>query len=189
MKMTLINEMILAARGMKALIFNDKNAAKFFDSSYYGFIGASIALLISLAISAFLPIIMGQAEKQHLSAFEAIIFASSIYAVQIGAAAIVLNQLNRLNALLTFLVADFWTTFFITIIMSIPTLFGVNSSLFTLIIAIVILIVKINILRLLIKLPAMQIVMFFIAQIAAGFVGIIFLSMVFDFNFVDSQPM
>ncbi len=187
--MTFINEMILAARGMNALVSNDKNAVKFFDNSYYGFIGASIALLISLAISAFLPTIMGQAGEPHLSAFKSIIFAASIYAVQIGAAAIVLNQINRLNALLTFLVADFWTTFFITIIMSIPTLFGVNSSLFTLIIAIVILVVKINILRLLIKLPAMQIIMFFIAQIVAGFVGVIFLSTVFDFNFINNQPM
>ncbi len=178
--MTLFEEMILATRGIFALISNKKDAAKYFDFSAKGLAGATIALLISLSLSAFLPAFLGHVDPQGLMPSQAMIFTSTIYLIQIGATTIIFNQFQRLDGLLPYLVADFWSTFIITIIMLIPALMGIKSDFLMLILAISILIIKINILRLIIKLPsAWHIVGFFVAQLMAGFVGLIILSAIF----------
>ncbi len=184
--MNIFEEAIRAARGVGALLGSDKKSEQYFDNSYHGLAGATIALLLSLTISAYLPSILGMSDEKGLSAFEAIIFASSLYLIQIGAAAIVFNQIARLDALMIYLIADFWTTFFITIILNIPLLFGVKSSFYMLVVAISTIIIKINIMRLIVKISIMQIVMFFIAQLAAGFVGLIILSKIFGIDLVET---
>ena len=188
--MTLIDEMVMAARGVFALLSNNKNSPKFFDLTYAGLAGATIALLISLSLSAFLPSLIGQQDNQALLPYEAIIFTGTIYIIQIGAAAIIFNQFSRLDALVPYLVADFWSTFFVTTAMLLPSVLNLKNDLIMLILAICVLVIKINILRLIIKLPsAWHIVAFFAAQLGSGFIALIVLGHIFGVDpMINSQP-
>ncbi len=183
--MTLIDEAVSATRGVFALAGGQKDSEKYFDNSDYGLIGAIIALILSIAINAHMPIIAGHAQQQLLGPREATIFISTIYLIQIGVAAIVLNQFNLIERLRAYLIADFWSNFIIIILMAIPALFRVQSLLFVLILAIGTIIIKINIMRLIIKLNIGQIIIFFVAQLTAGFVGLIILGSIFGVNIAE----
>lgn len=176
--MTFLEEMKLAFRGVFALVTGQKNAPDFFDNSTRGLVGASIALIVALTVSAFVPAMLNP-DPQSLIPREAFIFTGTVYLLQIGAAAIILNQFSRLDGFLPYLVADFWSTLVVSLVTLIPVLLNARTGLLMLVLAISVLIIKINIARLIIKLPGWHIVGFFVAHLTAGFIGLTVLGAIF----------
>lgn len=132
--MTLLDEMISAFHGFIAIITGKRDAEKHFNLTLYGLSGAAIALVISFAISTFVPSIIGDSSST-LSAPQALSFTAGVFVIQVGAAAIVLNQLNRLDGFVPYLVVDFYSTLFITILAIIPSLLKIQSPMFVIILA------------------------------------------------------
>jgi len=172
--MTLINEAVLAGHGVFSLALGKKDAERFFTLTLFGLTGAAIALIIAMAISAFTPVILGNANEM-IPPNKAFIYTAGVYLVQIGAGAIVLNQLKRLDAFIPYLVADFWSTFYVTLVTLVISMFNLEKGIFMLVLAILVLAIKINIIRLIVKLPFGQITLFFAAHLIAGFIALIVL--------------
>ena len=76
-----------------------------------------------------------------------------------------LRQIGRLDGLVPYLVADNWATFFITIISTLLSLAGIGDEFAIIALGILVIIVEINIARLIVTLPGLQIAMFLIAQL------------------------
>ncbi len=171
------NEMIMAARGVFAIALGRRDAEKYFDLTIVGLIGALIALILALAISAFLPALLGD-PVDGLSSTTALIFTAGVYLFQIGSAWVVLSLLNRADGFVPYLVVDFWSTFFVTILALVPNALQLETSMVMMVLAIMVLVIKINIIRLIIKLPVMNIILFFVAHLIAGFVGLLVLGSV-----------
>jgi len=176
--MTLVEEMITAGRGVVALVIGRRDASQYFDLTTRGLVGSFIALIVATTVNTYLPFVQG-AETEGGSAWQVLLFAVNIYVLQIGFAAIVLNQFKRLDGLMPYLVADNWATFFITLLTIVLTFAGVGSDVTILMLGVLVLVVEINIARLIVTLTPMQIAAFLIAQLVAGFVGLIILGAIF----------
>ncbi|MCF6343458.1 MAG: hypothetical protein L3J15_02110 [Devosiaceae bacterium] len=125
--MTFIDEMILAARGVFAITIGNRDSAKYFNLTNFGLTGATIALVLSFAISIFVPEFLG-IKNNGLLPFQSLIFIGVVSLFQVGAAAVILYQLNRFDGFVPYLVVDFWSTFFITILTLVPVVFNLQSS-------------------------------------------------------------
>jgi len=168
--MNFFDEMIAAGRGVLALFIGDRNAALHFDFTLRGLIGGIIALIIALTLSAYMPVILG-AVPIHVRPHDNLIFTSSIYLVQIVAAALVLKRFARLDAFVPYLVADSWATFFVTILALFPVILEIERSIALTVLAVVIIVVKVNIVRLIVSLSVWKIVIFFAVHLTAGLLG------------------
>jgi hypothetical protein len=96
-------------------------------------------------------------------------------AIPVALAALVLRQVKRLDGFVPFLVADFWANSFLSVAMALLLLTGLPFELTVIGLGIVVLIVEINIARLIVTLPPLQIATFVIAQFAGGLVGVMIL--------------
>ena len=107
-----------------------------------------------------------------------LLLVAVLFAVQIGFSALVLRQIGRLDGLVPYLVADNWATFFITIISTLLSLAGIGDEFAIIALGILVIIVEINIARLIVTLPGLQIAMFLIAQLV-GVMLVLFLMSLF----------
>lgn len=175
---TIIEELAAAARGVGAIIAGDKRAASYFDFSTRGLAGSFIAFLVVTAFSAYVPLVTGGADPQ-LPTGRLLLMALFLYAVQVGFSALVLRQINRLDGLVPFLVADNWATFFVSIASTIIGVFGPAANFMLVIATLLVLLIEINIARLIVTLSRWQIAMFLVAQVVGVLIGLLIMGAIF----------
>jgi hypothetical protein len=125
---------------------------------------------------AYAPVLVrGEAHSGGIGTGLLVSFA--LAAIPIALAALVLRQVKRLDGFVPFLVADFWANSFLSVVMALLLLVGLPFELTVIGLGIVVLIAEINIARLIVTLPPLQIATFVIAQFAGGLVGVMLLSM------------
>jgi len=179
--MTLFEEMISAGRGIFALFMGSRDATRHFDFTLRGLIGSIVGLIIALTLSAYLPSLLGT-NSADVRPHQAFIYTSSIYLFQMSTAVVVLRQLNRLDAVVPYLVADNWATFIITLLTLIPIFLQVEPFLVLMVLAIVVVVVKVNIARLIVTLTPWKIVLFLGAHLLAGFLGQVLFGTIFNLD-------
>jgi len=169
---TLLDELRAAAQGCLKLVVGDRRAADYFDFSLRGLVGSFIASLVGTTLGALLPFILGlTAGTGSLS--QPILANIFMYAIQIGASALVLRQIGRLDGLIPYVVADNWMTFFVTLAVSLLTLMGVGGEPIILMTGILVLVVEINIARLIVTLTPWQIAAFIGAQLVSVMLAVL----------------
>lgn len=175
------NEVASAARGVAALVIGDRRAGSYFDFSDRGLVGSFIAFLVVALVNTAAPLLLGIPGMSG-TAFRAVVTVIIVLALQIGAAAIVLRQLKRPDALVPYIVAENWVTFFLTIATTILGLTGIGGELLLIVTGIVIIIVMVNIGRLIMTLTVWQIVTFLVAQLISGIVALMLLTLIFPLS-------
>ena len=175
---TIIEELAAAARGVVAIVRGDKKAANYFDFSQRGLAGSFIAFLVITVFSAYLPVLTGQADPQ-IPTSRLLLMAAFLYAVQVGFSALVLRQINRLDGLVPYLVADNWATFFVTAASSIVGIFGPAGDFGLVIAGLLVLVIEINIARLIVMLSRWQIAMFLVAQVVGVLIALMVIGSIF----------
>jgi hypothetical protein len=161
---TLLEEMSAAARGSVALLMGDRKAPGYFDFSQRGLAGSFVAFLLATLFSALTPMLFG-VETPPGALTRGLVLVGVLFAAQIGFSALALRQIGRLDGLVPYLVADNWATFFITIISTILMIAGIGEEVAIIGLGLLVIVVEINIARLIVTLPGLQIAMFLIAQL------------------------
>ena len=167
-----------AGRGVFALLIGNRRAAGYFDATQRGLVTSFIALVFAAAVRSFLPIIVS---KDHDSALVSLVQFAILFGVQLGCAVIVLRQIKRMDALVPYLVADNWVTFFVTLIFGALTAAGIAGDGagdgITIIFGIAVLVLEVNIARIVMGLAPLQIASLVVAELVGALlaVGIIIL--------------
>lgn len=177
--MTLIEEMMLAARGMVALLLGRRSAPEYFDLGLGGLAGSLVAFLAATAINCYLPYLMGASVEEVGPAWQAVLIILILIGSQILASALILNQFRRADGFVPYLVADNWTTFFVTLITIGVSLTGVDSQVLLFVVGIAALLIRINNARLIVTLTPLQIVGFLLAQLVGAFAGLVMVGLMF----------
>jgi hypothetical protein len=163
--------MMAAGRGIIGLLIGNRAAPAFFDFSTRGLVGSFIAFVAVSLLNGALPMALGVALTPG-AITRALIFVAIGYTLQLAFAAIVLRQVGKLDRLKSFLVADNWGSFFVILIMaalSASSLIGIPVYV---VFAILSLVIEVNIARLIIGLPGIQVATFVIARLAAAFISV-----------------
>ncbi|MDB5561964.1 MAG: hypothetical protein JWN11_1382 [Hyphomicrobiales bacterium] len=175
---TFLDELTRAARGCVALLVGDKRAAGYFDFSQRGLAGSFIAFLLATAFSAYLPDLL-HAPNGGLPTWKALLVAALLFALQIGFSALALRQIKRLDGLVPYLVADNWSSFFISIGSSLLAAFGFGGDFGIIIVGLLVLVLEINIARIIVTLSPWQIAMFLVARVVGVSIGLVIFGMFF----------
>ena len=171
---TFLEEALAAARGAWALVLGRPDAARHFDFSLRGVLGSFIALVLAVAVSVFGPQLLGVPSPNGAAAGMTLLSAL-LFALQIGAAYVVLHMLGRLDGFLPYLVADNWVNFYVSLIGALSIVLLGGSDVLLLAVGLISIIVEINIARRIVTLAPMQIAIFIVAQVAAQLVGLLIL--------------
>jgi len=175
------NEVASAARGVVALVIGDRRASGYFDFSDRGLVGSFIAFLVVALLNTAVPLLLGVPGTSG-TVFRAIATVIIVLALQIGAAALVLRQLKRPDALVPYIVVDNWATFYLTIATTLLGLVGAGGELMFIATGIVIIIIMINIARLILTLTPWQIASFLVVQLVSGVIALFVVSAVFPLS-------
>lgn len=175
------NEVASAARGVVALVIGDRRANGYFDFSDRGLVGSFIAFLVVALLNTAVPLLLGVPGTSG-TVFRAIATVIIVLALQIGAAALVLRQLKRPDALVPYIVVDNWATFYLTIATTLLGLVGAGGELMFIVTGIVIIIIMINIARLILTLTPWQIASFLVVQLVSGVIALFVVSAVFPLS-------
>jgi hypothetical protein len=178
MRPTLIEELMAAGRGTLGLLIGDRTAPGYFSFTTRGLAGSFIVVLLITVVSAYLPLMLG-VEVRPGSITRGILIAAILLALQIAFSAIVLRQLNRLDGLLPYLVADNWVRFFLTLISAALAAAGVVGTGVVIVLGLVIIVTEVNIARLVVTLSPLQIGMLIIAQFVGVAIGLALIGLVF----------
>jgi hypothetical protein len=176
---TFLEELMAAGRGVFALLTGNRRAAGYFDISQRGLVTSFIALVLAATIRSFLPILVA---RDHDSALVSLIQFVILFGVQLGFTVIVLRQIKRMDALIPYLVADNWVTFFVTLIFGALLAAGIGGEGtagegLTIILGISVLVLEVNIARIVMGLTPLQIASLIVAELVGALlaVGIIIL--------------
>ncbi len=175
------NEVASAARGVVALIIGDRRAGSYFDFSDRGLVGSFIAFLVVAMLNSAAPLILGVPGTGG-TVFRAVASIVIVMALQIGAAALVLRQLKRPDALVPYIIVDNWAQFYLTLVVTLLGLVGVGSELMLIATGIVIIVMMINIARLILTLTPWQIASFMVVQLISGVIALFVVSAVFPLS-------
>lgn len=175
------SEVASAARGVVALIIGDRRASSYFDFSDRGLVGSFIAFLVVAMVSSAVPLMLS-VPGTNGTVFRAVASIVIVMALQIGAAAIVLRQLKRPDALVPYIVADNWVQFYLTLVVTLLGLVGVGSELTLIATGILIIVIVINIARLILTLTPWQIASFMVVQLISGIIALFVVSAVFPLS-------
>jgi len=162
-----IEEAMAAARGVAGLVVGNRDVARHFDLTTHGLVGSLIALLLVTGISAYLPVLMGHPGVM----LRGVAGYAILLALQVCFSAIVLAQLKRLDGFVPYLTADNWASVYVTILSTALSLVGVSDEFLSFPLAILVIVVAVNIGRLIVTLPPLQVAMFVIAQMVGAVVG------------------
>ena len=165
-----------AGRGVIGLLTGDRQAGSYFDLGQRGLLGSFIALLLVTALNAVLPIILGDETESITRGVATVIL---MLGLQIGFSIIVLRQVRRMDGLVPYLVADNWATFFLTLISAALAAAGLANDFTLIILGVVVIIIEVNIARLILTLPPLQIAMFLIAQLVGVSIGLVVIGLLF----------
>lgn len=169
--------MTAAARGIAAITVGDRRAPSFFDFSARGLAGSFIAFLVATSLSAYLPLFTGDDEPALPSSL-LVLIAAIPFLLQLGCTALVLRQLNRLDRFVPYLVADNWTSFYMTAVLILLSLMGSSSRLSLLLIGVPLFVIEINIARLVVGLRPWQIAMLLVARLVGAAIGLVLIEMI-----------
>lgn len=186
--MTFLDELIGAARGCLGLVVGDKQSSSYFDFRQTGLVGSFIALVVSLAIQAFGPQLLGVPTPPGIS-MGVVILGGLVTAVQFGVAYAVLRQLGRNDGFVPFVVVQNWATLFqAAIAVGAIGILGqpiamdsngvaqlTNGSIPFIMLGIAALVVSINIGRLILTLKPLHVGLFVISQMVTALVAQAFL--------------
>ncbi|MEQ1769298.1 MAG: hypothetical protein ABL879_05610 [Devosia sp.] len=161
-----------AGRGVLGLLIGDRTSPRYFSFTLRGLAGSFIAFIVVTAINAVLPLGLGEGNEPGGIA-RSLIIVAILYGMQVGFAALVLRQLGRLDGLVPFMVADNWATFFLTLISVAISAAGMSGLVVVYGLGLVILVFEVNIARLVVTLPGLQVAMFVVARLVAAFVGVL----------------
>lgn len=173
---TFIEEFVSAARGVLALIVGDRQAARHFDLGPRGLLGALIAFLGTNAVMAYAPMLF-RPDSQTAGIGAGLLASLALAAIPVAFAALVLRQVKRMDGFVPFLVADFWANSILSIGMALVLLLGFPFELTVIALGIMVLVVEVNIARLIVTLPPLQVAMFVVAQFAGGLIGVMMLGL------------
>ena len=179
---TFLQEAVSAARGCLALVLGNRLASSYFDFRQVGLVGSFIALVISLAVQAFGPPLLGTPGASGIS-LSVVLLGALVIAIQYGVAWAILRLLGRGDALVPFVVVQNWVTLFQAILA--VTAIGVfgqpiaidaasdtaqltGGSIPFIALGIVALIVAVNIARLILTLRLPQVALFVFTQFATA---------------------
>lgn len=168
---TLWDEFLLAARGSWALLRGDRTAPQFFDFSRRGLYGSFIALSFSTVFNAVLPLLLGAGRTAGPLGLT-LIAVAIVYVLQIAFSALALKQMQRLDGLVPYIVADNWNTVLLVLLAAALLLVGVPAEPAVLVIGLVGLVIKINVARLIVTLSPWQVAIFLVSQLVGGGVGL-----------------
>lgn len=166
-----------AGRGVISLLTGDRRAGSYFDNSQRGLAGSFIAFLAITGVNAALPVLLGTRDPGGIA--RSILMVAILFALQLGFSAIVLRQLNRLDGLVPYIVADNWATFFLTLISGALAAAGVAGDPVLIVLAIVVIVIEVNIARLIVGLAPLQIAMFLVAQLVGVSIGLAIIGFAF----------
>ena len=190
---TFLDELMAAARGCIALLIGKRNAPGFFDFSQRGLVGSVIALVLSLAVQAFGPQLIGVASPPGVS-MGVVILASIIVAMQFGIAYVVLRMLGRSDGFVPFVVVQNWATLFQGILaVAAIAVFGqpiavtapgeaaqlTSGSIPFVVLGIAALVISVNIARLILTLRPALVALFVAAQLGTALVLQLMLGSIF----------
>jgi hypothetical protein len=173
-----VEETVAAGRGVLALVVGDRKAPQYFDLSRRGLVGSFIALLAVTFVGAVLPLLVPGLGGMYSIGKSALI-AVILFTFQVGFAAIVLRQLNRLDGLQPYVVADNWASVYISVGQLALALVGFQGDLAFFALAILVIVVEINIARLIVTLKPLQIAMFMVAQLVGVSIALIIVGTLF----------
>lgn len=181
---TFLDELIAAARGCVALLIGRRNAPGYFDFSQRGLVGSCIAIVLSLAVQAFGPQLIGVPTAAGVS-MGVVILGAIIVALQFGVAFVVLRLLGRSDGFVPFVVVQNWATLFQGVLaVAAIGIFGqpiamsaggeaaqlTSGSIPFVILGISALILSVNIARLILTLRATYVALFVVAQLGTALV-------------------
>lgn len=185
---TFIEELVSAGRGVIALILGDRKAASYFDPTQRGLTSSLIAFLAVNALMAYAPALASPGPSGGTGIGVGLMISLALAAIPVALAALVLRQVKRLDGFVPFLVADFWANSFLSVAIALLLFTGLPFELTVIGLGIVVLVVKINIARLIVTLPPLQIATFVIAQFAGGLVGVMLLGALIGAPDVAAPP-
>lgn len=171
-----IDEVTAAGRGVAALLVGDRRAAQYFDFSDRGLVGSFLALLIVTFVSALLPFATPGGAAGY-SIAKSTISAVVLFATQTGFVFIVLRQVKRLDGFRPYLVADNWANVYISVGTMLLSLVGIQGDFTIFALAILVIVVEVNVARLIVTLPPLQVAMLMIAQLVGVSIALIVLGL------------
>lgn len=182
---TFLDEFLSAARGCLALVIGNRQASSFFDFRQVGLVGSFIAILVGMAVQAFVPQLFGiGAGAPAGAAAGAIMVGGVALGMQYGVAYLVLRLLGRGDGFVPFVVVQNWVTLFQSILaVAIIVIFGhpmalsedgqtlelTGGSIPFLALGIVAMVVWVNIARLILTLRPAHVALFVFVQLGAAF--------------------
>lgn len=169
--MNFLEEAIASGRGLVALLRGRRDAPQYFDLGPRGLAGSFLAYLIALTLNAYLPGVLGWNTQ---SAATGVAVSLVLFATQTAFAALALQQFGRFDGLVPYLVADNWSTFYVTIFWIVLALFGLDQAFppAVYVLMLLVFVIEINIARLIVTLSFWQIAGFLVAQIVGVVVGV-----------------
>lgn len=171
----IVQEATDAFRGVVGLVVGDREAPRRFNLSNEGLVGSLIALLLITGISDYLPVLLGHPGAM----FRSFTSDTVLTALQWGCSALVLRQIGRFDGFVPYLIADNWATVFITIAITTFQLMGAGGDVLSLAVIVLLLVVAVNIGRLVVGLPALQVATLIIAQLTGAAIGMLAIGMLF----------
>ena len=167
---TFIEEALSAGRGVFALLIGDRKAAGRFDLSLRGLAGALIALLAVEVIVSYGPALLGAGSPGGVGV--GLLLGLAAAAMQVAMVGLFLRLVRRTDGFLPFLVADFWASAFLTAVYVLLVLLNLPPLVVTLGFAVVAVAVEVNIARLIVTLPPLQVVGLVIAEVIGGLIAL-----------------
>jgi hypothetical protein len=176
--------------GVGAIITGKRDATTHFDVSRPGLLDSFIALLISTGISAALPMLLGTPGAKG-TAFELVVSVALLFAAQVGASAMVLNLLGKRDRLIPYVIADNWSSFFVTLGTLALTIMGAPDGILLFPAVILVIAIEINVARVIVGLKPMQVAMFIASHFVAALLGLLILRAIFapDAGDFSSLPL
>ena len=184
----IIQEAASALRGVGALMVGDRRAPGYFDFSQRGLAGSFIAFLAITGLNAVLPTLVG-ASGPAGSIFRPVAIIAILFTFQLGFAALLLRQVKRMDGFVPYIVAENWTSFFVTLGAGALALTGLAGDFMLFAIVILVIVLKVNIARLVVTLPPLQVAMFIVAQLVGGVIGLMLVGALFPLSPAELQQL
>lgn len=167
---TLLQEALAAARGMLALVIGDRRAPDNFDFTLRGLAGAGIVFLGIVALTHYGPLLAGVELRAGIG--RSALLLVGIMAAQIGAGVALLSFLRRSDAIVPFITATLWASVFVSLASFFGAFTGLPASAVVTVFGLLLLVVEVNIGRLIVTLPPLQVGGLVAAQLMGSFIGL-----------------
>jgi hypothetical protein len=182
---TFLEELMAAGRGVVSLLIGDRKAGSYFDFSRRGLVGSFIALALARALAASLPMMLGPTTPGIVT--RSIVFDVLLLVLEVACSAIALRQMQRLDGMVPYLVADNWATFFRTLIAAALAAAGVSDQLTAIVLVVVAILIEVNIARVVVGLSPLQIAIFLIAQLVGASIAVLLFGQIFPASDLAAQ--